>query len=83
MSLGGTIFSCPEWEGLEEGTRYRRKTCGWIEPDNGFMFISDEDMRSEFCSLFGIGVPPAIDRDVILTDFSRVNDALSKLSKTV
>jgi hypothetical protein len=33
---------------------YAKKTCGWLEIDNGFMFFTDKEMYDKTCVLFGL-----------------------------
>ena len=33
---------------------WAKRTCGWLELDNGFMFFTDKDMFIKTCTLFGI-----------------------------
>lgn len=34
--------------------RYERRTAGWLELDNGFLFFTDESMWRATCDLFGV-----------------------------
>jgi hypothetical protein len=34
-----------------------RRTCGWLELDNGYMFFSDKEMFERTCQVFGIEFP--------------------------
>jgi hypothetical protein len=78
-NLNDTIFCDPEWDERSEWAR--KKTCGWIELDNGFMFFSNEDMWRDFCRLFGVPDPELVELPVKIPDFGPVNEALAKCPK--
>lgn len=78
-NLRETIFSCPEWEGMSKDEWKRRKTCGWLELDNGFMFFSQEEMWRNFCELFGVSIPSKDDLLIVTPAFSVVSEQLAKL----